>query len=79
MAISNLPSAKASQHIKTFEQFGWLEKRRKGSHVVLCKQGHRASLTIPDHGKEVSRTLLARLLRAAEISEDDYLRAFKKR
>ena len=78
MAISNLPSANAAAHIKAFERLGWTVKRRKGSHVVMCKPGVRAALTIPDHGKEVSRTLIGRLIAAAGCTEEQYLKAFKK-
>lgn len=76
MGFTELPSARAAQHVKAFERLGWSEKRRKGSHIMMCKPGARATLTIPDHGKEVSRSVLGRLIVAADITVEQYLEAF---
>jgi predicted RNA binding protein YcfA (HicA-like mRNA interferase family) len=71
----NLPVARAREHIKAFARLGWVESRQRGSHISLKKPGCRAVLTIPDHGN-VKRPLLARMLKDAGITEDEYLNAF---
>ena len=43
-----------------------------GSHLVLCKSGQRANLSIPQH-KELSVGTLRALIRAAGMSVDDFL------
>lgn len=40
------------------------------------KTGKIATLSIPDHS-EVKRVVIAKLLAAADISEETYLKAFK--
>lgn len=73
-----MPVARAREHIKAFGRLGWVESRRSGSHVSLKKPGARPVLTIPDHGT-VKRTLLARMLKDAGITEEEYIEAFHRR
>lgn len=42
-----------------------------GSHVVMSKQSSRANLSIPQH-KELSVGTLRALIRAAELSVDEF-------
>jgi predicted RNA binding protein YcfA (HicA-like mRNA interferase family) len=48
--------------------------RQKGSHIVLIKPGHVASLSVPDH-REVARGTLRSLLRASGVAIEDFLKA----
>lgn len=78
MGLSDLPCAPASAHVKALERLGWTKqpKRGKGSHIIMTKPKHPATLSIPCHG-DVKRGTLAALLRAAGISVDEYLSAYK--
>lgn len=79
MGHANLPLAGAEKHARTFERLGWTRRQGKGSHIVMSKRGVFATLSIPNHkGQDVKRALLAKLLQAAGISEDDYLAAFNR-
>jgi predicted RNA binding protein YcfA (HicA-like mRNA interferase family) len=77
---ANLPLASGDQHAKAFERCGWIRARRRGrgKHIILTKPGARATLSIPDHD-EVKRAIIAKLLKAAELSEDEYVSAFARR
>jgi len=78
MGQSNLPLANGHAHAKAFERLGWtLDKkhRGRGKHLRLTKAGYRATLSIPDH-REVKRTIIASLLKLADVSEEKYLQAF---
>lgn len=79
MGVKDLPQAGGERHAKTFERFGWVRaKRRRNTHIILRKEGCRATLAIPNHkGKDVKRVLIAKLIKAAEISESDYCDRFK--
>lgn len=79
VGAKNLPSANGERHAKTFERFGWVRaKKTRGSHIVLQKHGEVATLSIPNHkGKAVKRNLIAKQLKNAGISEQDYCEKFK--
>lgn len=81
MGQKNLPLASGDRHVKAFRRLGWVEDRStkgKNPHVVMVKAGHRAVLSIPVHkGSDLKRGLLQGLLQAAQVSESEYLRAFK--
>lgn len=79
MGLANLPLASGNAHVKAFERLGWklnTTRRGRGKHFLLTKSGHRATLSIPDH-HEVKRTIIAGLIKAAETSEEKYLKAFR--
>ena len=49
-----VPILSGAKIVKAFAAFGWQEARRRGSHIILTKDGHRATLSVPDHN-EVAR------------------------
>jgi predicted RNA binding protein YcfA (HicA-like mRNA interferase family) len=53
-------------------RLGWEIARQKGSHIILVKAGHPATLSVPDHA-EVARGTLRSLLRKAGISAEEFL------
>jgi predicted RNA binding protein YcfA (HicA-like mRNA interferase family) len=58
--------------VKTFGKAGWQVMGQVGSHVVMCKTGVRANLSIPQH-KELSIETLRALIRAAGLTVDEFL------
>ena len=68
---SILPVLSGREVVKIFLSAGWVESRQKGSHIILTKPGHVASLSVPDH-REVARGTLRSLLRAAGMSPMDF-------
>ncbi len=78
MGLRDLPLASGAQHVKAFEQFGWVCTRRsKKNHFILQKEGVDATLSIPDH-KQVKRALLAKQIAIAGLTEEEYLEAFRR-
>jgi len=78
MGLSNLPLANGHAHAKAFVRLGWTldsKRRGRGKHLLLTKRGMRATLSIPDHNP-VKRTIIASLIKLADVSEEKYLRAF---
>jgi len=59
---------------QVFVRSGWEIARQKGSHIILVKTGHPATLSVPDHA-EVARGTLRSLLRKAGISAEEFLAA----
>ena len=67
-----LPLVSGREVVKAFESLGWSEARQTGSHIILVRDGHPATLSVPDH-KEVARGTLRSLIRAAGISVDEFV------
>jgi len=72
--MGKLPVLSGRQVVQIFQRFGWEIARQKGSHIVMIKEGHIASLSIPDH-KEVARGTLRSLIRSAGLTVDEFLEA----
>jgi predicted RNA binding protein YcfA (HicA-like mRNA interferase family) len=70
----SLPVIDGSRCVRTFEKFGWTVARRKGSHIIMTKPGHRATLSIPDHDP-VAKGTLRSFIRAAGLSVDQFVEA----
>lgn len=79
MGIKNLPLDKGKKIVKVFESFGW-KPTYGNNHFVLTHPDKPPTLTIsiPDH-KEVDRALLWTELRKAEITEDQFCAAYRRR
>ena len=71
-----LPVLSGKEVRKAFEKGGWQFARQRGSHMILVKDGSIASLSVPDH-KEVARGTLRGLIRAADITVDEFLGLLK--
>ncbi len=67
-----LPVVSGKDAVKAFERAGWRVDRQRGSHVVILKPGHIASLSIPQH-KELAPGTLRSLIRTAGISVEEFL------
>jgi predicted RNA binding protein YcfA (HicA-like mRNA interferase family) len=68
-----LPVLSGREVVAVLEKFGWREARRQSSHIVLVKEGHLATLSVPDH-KEVARGTPRSLIRSANLTVDEFLR-----
>jgi predicted RNA binding protein YcfA (HicA-like mRNA interferase family) len=72
--MTGLPLLKPMDVVKRLEKFGWKIARQKGSHIILTKDGHVATLSIPNHS-EVARGTLRSLLTRAGISIESFLKS----
>ena len=62
--------------VKVFEKFGWRVVRQKGSHIILIKSGHIATLSVPNH-PEVARGTLRSLIQKAGLTIEEFFEALK--
>lgn len=70
--MARLPVLSGRQIIKILEKIGYQAVRERGSHIRLsCPK--RRSITVPDY-KMVSRGLLRKILRDAELSASEFER-----
>ena len=70
--MAALPSVSGEQAVRAFQKAGWSEDRQRGSHVILIKPGHLASLSIPQH-REVAPGTLRSLIRASSMTVTQFV------
>jgi predicted RNA binding protein YcfA (HicA-like mRNA interferase family) len=71
---ASIPLLKPKEVTKAFQKLGWEIARHKGSHIILVKEGHIATLSVPNH-PEVARGTLRGLISRAGISLEEFLKA----
>ena len=64
----------ASQVCRILKKHGFVQVRQSGSHIIMTKEGEMVTLSIPDH-KEVARGTLRSLIRAANLTVDEFVAA----
>ena len=70
--MAALPSVSGERAVRVFQKAGWVKDRQRGSHVILIKAGHAASLSVPQH-RELAPGTLRALIRAAGMSVDEFV------
>jgi predicted RNA binding protein YcfA (HicA-like mRNA interferase family) len=74
--MASIPLLRPSEVVKGFERLGWTVARQRGSHIILTKTGHIASLSVPNH-PQVARGTLRVLLARAGVTTEEFLAALK--
>ena len=69
-----LPTLDGAGAVRAFEKLGWTVARRRGSHIIMVKDGERATLSIPDH-RPVAKGTLRSLIRAAGLTIEEFVDA----
>lgn len=75
--MASVPVLRPRDVVKAFKKLGWEVARQKGSHLILTKKGHIATLSVPNH-PEVARGTLRSLIARAGINLDEFLKAAGK-
>ena len=70
--MAAVPLLRPHEVIKAFEKLGWEVARQRGSHIIMTKPGHIATLSIPNHAY-VARGTLRSLIARAGISLEEFL------
>jgi len=74
--MHSLPRLSGHEVVKAFELLGWQIVRQRGSHIIMVKEDHIATLSIPNH-KEVAKGTLRSLIRSANLTVAEYLAAVR--
>ncbi|MGA2610242.1 MAG: type II toxin-antitoxin system HicA family toxin [Terriglobia bacterium] len=72
-----VPLLRPRDVIATFQKLGWEVARQRGSHIILTKTGHIATLSIPNH-PEVARGTLRALIARAGLTVEGFLETTRK-
>ena len=72
-----VPVLRPSEVVKAFRKLGWEIARQRGSHIIMTKPGHIATLSIPEHS-EVARGTLRGLIFKAGLTVEQFLEALNQ-
>jgi predicted RNA binding protein YcfA (HicA-like mRNA interferase family) len=75
--MPSLPRLSGRDVVKVFARDGWEMVRQRGSHIVLVKTGHMATLSVPDH-REVAKGTLRSLIRSSGLSVEEFADLLEK-
>lgn len=75
--MPEVPLLKPREVVKAFKKLGWAVSRQRGSHIILTKEGHIATLSVPDH-PQVARGTLRALIARAGLTIEEFLAASSK-
>ena len=67
-----LPTLSGRDVVKAFTEAGWQMVRQRGSHMIMVKDGHRATLSVPDH-REIAKGTLRSLIRASGLTVEEFV------
>ena len=70
--MPSLPTLSGREVVTAFTKAGWQTARQRGSHMILVKPGHIATLSIPDH-REVAKGTLRSLIRSSGLTVEEFL------
>jgi predicted RNA binding protein YcfA (HicA-like mRNA interferase family) len=69
-----VPILRPREVVRAFGKLGWEVDRQHGSHIILTKPGHVATLSIPNHA-QVARGTLRTLIARAGVTVEAFLEA----
>ncbi len=72
--MARLPRLSGREVVEVFEFLGWEKVRQSGSHIILVREGHPSTLSVPDH-KEVAIGTLRSLIRRADLTVVEFVEA----
>jgi predicted RNA binding protein YcfA (HicA-like mRNA interferase family) len=75
--VASLPIASGRDVVGAFQSDGWTLARQQGSHMILVKEGHTATLSVPDH-REVAKGTLRSLLRSSGLTVEQFVELLKR-
>jgi predicted RNA binding protein YcfA (HicA-like mRNA interferase family) len=71
-----IPVLRPREVIAAFRKLGWEVARQRGSHIILTKPGHIATLSVPNHAT-VARGTLRTLVARAGAAVEEFLAALE--
>jgi predicted RNA binding protein YcfA (HicA-like mRNA interferase family) len=74
--MAQLPRLSGREVVRLFESLGWSQVRRRGSHMILVREGHPATLSVPNL-KEVAKGTLRSQIRSAGLTVEEFLDAME--
>jgi predicted RNA binding protein YcfA (HicA-like mRNA interferase family) len=70
--MPRLPHVSGREAVAAFERAGFRTRRQRGSHIIMSRAGHPATLSIPDHAVVKPGTLRSQI-RKAGLTVDEFV------
>ncbi len=74
--MARLPRLSGREVVRAFESLGWEQVRQSSSHMILVREGNRATLSVPEH-REVAAGTLRTLIRSAGLTVEEFAEAVR--
>ena len=71
-----IPLLRPKEVVRGFQRLGWEVTRQRGSHIILTKPEHIATLSVPNH-RQVARGTLRSLISKAGLTIEEFLKELK--
>lgn len=71
--MPKLPVIRPKELVRILSKLGFVEKRQRGSHLILVNETKNKQITIPMHNKPLKRGTLAAILRQGDIPIEELL------
>ena len=71
--MARLPRISGADAVRALKKFGWRVARHRGSHMIMIKTGHSASLSVPQH-RELAPGTLRALIRTAGLTVEEFIK-----
>lgn len=72
--MTGIPSLSGREEVRVFTNLGWEVARKRGSHIIMTKENHMATLSVPEH-KEIAKGTLRSLIRSAGLTVYEFVKA----
>lgn len=72
--MAKLPSVRSRKVVKAFENLGWRVVRQASSHIIMVREGHEATLSVPADNP-VAKGTLRSLIRSAGLTVSEFVEA----
>ncbi|MDD3031215.1 MAG: type II toxin-antitoxin system HicA family toxin [Atribacterota bacterium] len=69
--MQKIPLLSGQEVVKAFIRLGWEVARRRGSHIILVKEGHIATLSVPNH-REVARRTFRSIIAKSGLTINEF-------
>ena len=69
--MPKLPVLRPRELVRAMKKLGFLEKRQKGSHLIMVHEERNKQIIIPMHNKPLKKGTLGSILRQGNISIED--------
>lgn len=70
--MSRLPQVRPREFINALKRKGFRYVKQEGSHYILVDERRDLQTSVPIHPGDIGRGLLKKILRQAEISEEEF-------
>jgi predicted RNA binding protein YcfA (HicA-like mRNA interferase family) len=70
--LTRLPSVRPSDVVAALKRAGFIEKRQKGSHLILWNEKQRRTTIVAIHGRDIAMPTLKDIIKQAGLTEEEF-------